>query len=48
MNSITDDDITQGWRVISVSSNALPAATFTMPTNAIVWESAHAECKMKS
>ena len=37
-----------GWRLVSVSSNVLPAATFTMPTNAIVWESAHAECKMKS
>ncbi|MCQ2392986.1 MAG: hypothetical protein MJ249_01755 [Kiritimatiellae bacterium] len=33
-------DVTQGWRLVSVSSNALPAATFTMPTNAIVWESA--------
>ena len=38
--TITDEDIAQGWRVISVSSNVLPAATFTMPTNAIVWESA--------
>ncbi|MCQ2394008.1 MAG: hypothetical protein MJ249_06940 [Kiritimatiellae bacterium] len=41
-------DVTQEWMLVSVSSNALPAATFTMPTNAIVWESAHAECKMKS
>ena len=41
-------DVTQEWMLVSVSSNVLPAATFTMPTNAIVWESAHAECKMKS
>ena len=37
---ITDDDIAQGWRVVSVSSNALAAATFTMPEGATVWEDA--------
>ena len=37
---ITDDDIAQGWRVVSVSSNALAASTFTMPPHATVWEDA--------
>ena len=46
--TITDDDIAAGWRVVSVSSNVLATATFTMPMNATVWESAQAECKMKS
>ena len=39
---VTDDDIAAGWRVASVSSNILATATFTMPTNATVWESAQA------
>ena len=37
---ITDEDIAQGWRVVWVSSNALEAATFTMPPHATVWEDA--------
>ena len=37
---ITDEDIAQGWRVVSVSSNALATATFTMPPHATVWEDA--------
>ena len=41
-SAITDEDIEFGWRVASVSSNVLAAATFTMPTNATVWESAQA------
>ena len=45
---VTDDDVVAGWRVVSVSSNVLATATFTMPPHATVWESAQAECKMKS
>ena len=48
LSPITDNDIAQGWRVVSMSSNALETATFTMPPHATVWESAQAECKMKS
>ncbi len=35
MASITDDDITQGWRVVSVSSNALPTTTFSLDCPAV-------------
>ena len=48
LSPITDDDIAQGWRVVSMSSNALETAAFTIPPHATVWESAQAECKMKS
>ncbi len=37
---ITDEDIANQWRVVSVSSNAPTASTFTMPLHATVWESA--------
>lgn len=40
--TVTDDDITAGWRLVSVSSNVLGAAIFSMPANATVWESAQA------
>ena len=39
---VTDDDIAAGWLVVSVSSNMLATATFTMPPHATVWESAQA------
>ncbi len=38
--SITDEDIAQGWRLVSASSNALPASTFVKPDGAAVWENA--------
>ncbi len=41
-STVSDEDIAAGWRVVSVSSNVLAVATFTMPTNATVWESAQA------
>ena len=34
---VTDEDIAQGWRLVSVSSNVLMATTFTMPEGATVW-----------
>lgn len=40
--AIADDDVAAGWRVVSVRSNALAAATFAMPLHATVWASAQA------
>lgn len=40
--AIADDDVAAGWRVVSVRSNALAAATFAMPPHATVWASAQA------
>ncbi|MCQ2394471.1 MAG: hypothetical protein MJ249_09310, partial [Kiritimatiellae bacterium] len=37
---VTDESISNQWRVVSVSSNALAATTFTMPAHATVWEDA--------
>ena len=41
-NFVTDEDISNQWRLVSVSSNVLATATFTMPPHAAVWESAQA------
>ena len=41
-NFVTDEDISNQWRLVSVSSNVLATATFTMPPHATVWESAQA------
>lgn len=38
--SVADEDIAAGWRVVSVSSNALAGVVFTMPMGATEWESA--------
>jgi len=37
------DEATNGWHLVSVSSNVFNASTFAMPTNAVVWEDAR-EC----